>query len=163
MLQPQKANPCAPSPIWSGFCGNAQVTTAAPRPTRLALAAAVGAHLATASCSPQAYTERDYRDADPQTHFAIVCHAGKRTIKVPAEEWPEHKAHGDYRGPCRAIGPAGPREPKTPSNTLTERRGRRDRKAWSEAEWARIQAAQAAAAKTAAEETREVGPTQPPD
>ena len=113
--------------------------------TRWSILIFVACWLSRACAPANAYTERNYRNVDPEAHFAIVCHGNKRTIQVPAEEWPEHKAHGDYRGPCRAVGPVGPTEPKSPAATLTDPRGRRARKAWSEAEWARIQAAKAAA------------------
>ena len=88
------------------------------------------------ACRP-AHTHLAYRDHDPTIVYAMICHGGKRTIRVPADEWPAHRAHGDYRGPCRARGVAGAavHERKPPENTLVSHRGnpqrlKRSREAW---------------------------------
>lgn len=61
---------------------------------------------------------------------------------MKAEDWPEHKSHGDYRGPCRARGLADP-PAKGSAQTSTTYKGASARKAQSQAEWDRIEEAKA--------------------
>ena len=69
----------------------------------------------------RAHTPYAYRNADPEQLYAVICHDGKRTIRVPSEDWMEHRAHGDYRGPCRTRQIAGRTadEVKTPKHSVT--------------------------------------------
>ena len=55
----------------------------------------------------QPYSPATYRQVQPEQKYAIICHKGRNTLRVPAEEWPLHREHGDYRGPCRETRPAG--------------------------------------------------------
>ncbi len=100
------------------------------------------------------YSAKAYRAHDSDAPHATICHANRRTLNVPAEEWPAHKAHGDYRGPCRPRGvPLAGKEP-SPRHTDVDYRNRKARKSWSREEWERYQAAKLAAPPA----TREVRP-----
>ncbi len=72
------------------------------------------------------YSAATYAKDNPEQLYATICHDHKRTINVKAEDWEEHRAHGDYRGPCRERGIAGPATPVEVAHSAT---GYRDREA----------------------------------
>ena len=98
------------------------------------------------SCASHPYSARSYLNVDTSVVYAIICHNGKRTIRVPEDTWAEHKAHYDYRGPCRARGVPTRRPAPKPKHTVAEYERRKQRAAWSKEEWERHQRARAAAA-----------------
>ena len=89
------------------------------------------------------HSARAYRHHDAEQLYATICHNGKRTVNVPAEDWPAHRDHGDYRGPCRNRGVAGPSaaERPVPDYTATATRGNRDRLRASRDDYERRRAA----------------------
>ena len=97
----------------------------------------VATALTVAACVAQPYTAASYRNVDTSIVYTIICHNGKKTLRVPAEEWPTHKAHYDYRGPCRPRGIPNPRPEPKPKHTHIAYDQRARRAAWSEAEWER--------------------------
>ena len=96
------------------------------------------------------YSAASYRDHDTEVLWATICHDGKHTIGVPADEWPDHKAHGDYRGPCRNLGHPGPEPPRVVDETLTAYEGGKRRAKLSQEAFARQQAALQVDSTTAA-------------
>jgi len=70
----------------------------------------------------------------------MICHNNKRTLRIPAEEWKEHRAHGDYRGPCRPRKLAGSKKPESVKNTLTSYDKAKSRATESYERWATEQA-----------------------
>lgn len=114
-----------------------------------------------AGCA-EPYSPRSYRQEDADVSYAMICHDGRRTMRVPEEEWRAHKAHGDYRGPCRATGIVEGRERKSADHTTTHYKGRQARAEQSEEEWAQIviNRAEVRAADSLAT-VRETGPTTP--
>lgn len=86
------------------------------------------------------YSAASYEKYDAEVLYATICHDGKVTLGVPAAEWPEHKEHGDYRGPCRNRGAAGPTRAPVVDETLIAYEGNRERLKLSEEEWERQQA-----------------------
>ena len=89
-----------------------------------------------AGCVAHQYSARSYRNVNTSVVYATICHGGKRTLRIPAEEWPEHKAHFDYRGPCRARGvPTAKPKPKA-QHTATAYSGRKALRAKSERDFA---------------------------
>ena len=79
--------------------------------------------------------------------YTIICHDGRKTLRVPADQWPAHKAHYDYRGPCRARGQAVPKRLPQPKDTKVAYGARARRSDWSEAEYERHVEAQAQLAR----------------
>ena len=117
--------------------------------------------LAFVACG-EPYTPRSYRYRDASVTYATICHAGRRTLTLPSEDWPRHREHGDYRGPCRATGIVPGKEPRKADHTDIDYRGRKDRAKWSEEEWSRMQTD--ALLKRLADSiatTREVEPSSP--
>lgn len=90
--------------------------------------------LLTGACVPSRYSARSYRNVDTTVLYATICHEGK-TIRIPADEWEEHKAHNCYRGPCRARGIPGGVRKRDPKHTLLKYDDREARAAWSEEQW----------------------------
>ena len=88
------------------------------------------------SCVSHPYSARSYRHVDTSVAYTIICHNGKKTIRVPEEEWAEHKAHYDYRGPCRPRGVPTRRQKPAPKHTVAEYEGRKARAEWSKEQWA---------------------------
>jgi hypothetical protein len=37
----------------------------------------------------------------PEDKKITICHKDKNTITISESDWPAHKAHGDYKGPCK--------------------------------------------------------------
>jgi outer membrane biosynthesis protein TonB len=37
----------------------------------------------------------------PDDKKITICHKNKNTITISESAWPAHKAHGDYKGPCK--------------------------------------------------------------
>jgi len=66
----------------------------------------------------------------------MICHNDKHTLRVPAEEWEAHKAHGDYRGPCRPTKPAGKLQPKKVRHTAITYDDAKPRSSDSYEQWA---------------------------
>lgn len=102
--------------------------------------ALVGSSLFSLKSCVAPYSAASYKDYNPDVLYATICHEGKVTMGVPADEWPEHKEHGDYRGPCRNRGPVGPAEPPLPDETLIAYEGNRKRHKASEEAFARERA-----------------------
>ena len=73
------------------------------------------------------YSAGSYAKVPADYVTATICHGGKRTINVPAEEWPEHRAHGDYRGPCRTLGHVPDGRRRAARQTATSYRGHDER------------------------------------
>lgn len=86
------------------------------------------------------YTPKAYVKNQPDQLFATICHHNKKTLSIPAEEWPKHKAHGDYRGPCRARGIAGPSTNVGTKNSSAAYKGRKEQLKASREAWERNQA-----------------------
>ena len=82
------------------------------------------------------YSPAAYRKQSESQKYAIICHDNKRTLRVPAEDWEAHKAHGDYRGPCRTRKLAGERKPTNVKNTLTSYDKAKSRSEESYERWA---------------------------
>lgn len=96
-----------------------------------------------ASCVSHPYSARSYRNVDTSVLYATICHQGKKTIRIPADEWEDHKAHYDYRGPCRPRGVPTKTPRRAPKHTVAEYDKRKQRADWSQEEWDRHQRAQA--------------------
>ena len=111
--------------------------------------------IAVIACTPHPYTAAAYRNVDTSVAYAIICHNGKRTLRIPEDEWPSHKVHYDYRGPCRPRGAPSPRPAPKPKHTTVTYDQRRPRAAWSKEEWVRHQEARA---QLLARDTVGVGP-----
>ena len=108
---------------------------------RCAVAVAlVGSSLFSLKSCVAPYSAASYKDYNPDVLYATICHEGKATIGIPAEEWPAHKEHGDYRGPCRNRGPVGSARPPTTEETPIAYEGNRQRHKNSEEAYARQQA-----------------------
>ena len=99
--------------------------------------------LASAGCTPHPYSAAAYEHVDTSIVYTIICHNGKRTLRIPADEWELHKEHHDYRGPCRARGIPNVRPTPNPKHTDIAYDQREERAKWSREEWARHQEAQA--------------------
>ncbi len=79
------------------------------------------------ACMQRPFTPEAYANQHQEQLYAMICHEGKRTISVPSEQWPEHRAHGDTRGPCRARSLAPHRKNPPPRGTVTTLDGYRER------------------------------------
>lgn len=88
----------------------------------------------------QPYSPAVYRQQSQSQQYAIICHNDKQTLRMPAEEWKVHKAHGDYRGPCRPTKPAGKSKPEEVKHTAISYNKAKPRAAESHAQWAERQA-----------------------
>lgn len=66
----------------------------------------------------QPYSPATYRKQSQSQQYAMICHNDKQTMRIPAEEWPIHKAHGDYRGPCRPTKAAGKLQAEKVKHTI---------------------------------------------
>jgi len=88
----------------------------------------------------QPYSPATYRAQSESQKYAIICHDNKRTIRVPAEEWKEHRAHGDYRGPCRTRKIAGPKKLEEVKHPMTSYDKAKPRAEESYERWAAEQA-----------------------
>lgn len=107
---------------------------------RCAVAVAlVGSSLFSLKSCVAPYSAASYKDYNAEVLYATVCYDGK-TMGVPAEQWPELKAKGAYRGPCRNRGPVGPAQPPTTEETPIAYEGNRRRHKDSEEAYARQQA-----------------------
>ena len=134
---------------WRGFGGAADVSSFA-QPRRAVWLALLGLYLACAGTGcVRPYSARSYEKYNAEELYAVICHDGKRTVRILAKYWPDHRAHGDYRGPCRAIGLPAPTPPEPP-NTDISYDDRKARKAWSLEEWEKHQALRQITSDTAA-------------
>ncbi len=152
-------------PDWSGF-GECLGVFVSPNlsfigPSRWLAWTALPTMLINLACA-QPYSARSYQHVDQEVVWAIVCHEGKRTLRLPEEEWPEHKQHGDYRGPCRATGHVPTPKQGRKDQTATAGVGRKEQLRRSAAEWDAMQTAKMAVDSSVAKVLEEVGPTPAP-
>ncbi len=84
----------------------------------------------------QPYSPAAYRAQSLEQKYAIICHNNKQTLRVPAEEWKEHRLHGDYRGPCRTRKLAGKNRNEEVKNTTISYDNARPRAKESYERWA---------------------------
>lgn len=73
------------------------------------------------------YSAASYAQVEEGAMTATICHNDKRTLTIAADDWAEHRAHGDYRGPCRERRVVGEPARKPVAQTATAYEGNRDR------------------------------------
>ena len=125
--------------VWRGFGGADYVKRCAHYWRTLGFGLTALYFLGSGMGCVRPYSARSYEKYDAETLYAVICHDQKRTVRILAKYWPDHRAHGDYRGPCRAIGLPAP-TPPPPPNTDISYDDRKARKAWSLEEWEKHQA-----------------------